>query len=153
MNTQIEIKVTPSTMYINVKADCDCPWMLKMPTIKELQAFVPAGKALQLLNDDGKMFRDNPRSKFPRCISSFNLVPARDQEALRAKTDMEAEFDKWVEEIHGDWMQVDLQSYLAEHYERAGHSSGAKKGFINGVLVGATIAVGAYFIYKGKNAA
>lgn len=152
MDTQIEIKVTPSKLYIMVKADCDYPWSLKMPKLTELQGFVPAGKALQLLNDDGKMFCENESTKPPRCISSFNLVPAKDQENLRAKSDMETIFDEHVEEVHNGWMQVDLQSYIAKHYEKTGHTTGAKKGFINGMLVGATIAVGAYFIYKGSNA-
>jgi len=153
MDTQIEVKVTATSLYVNVKAGCDYPWSLKMPTIAELQAFVPAGKAMQLLNDDGKMFNDDKSSKPPRCVTRFNLVSAKDQEVLRAKSDIETVFAEHVEEIHNEWMQVDLQSYIAEHYERTGHSAGAKKGFINGVLVGATIAVGAYFIYRGSNAA
>lgn len=152
MDTQIEVKVTPSTLYVNVRAGCDYPWSLKMPTIAELQVFVPAGKALQLLNDDGRMFNDKP-SKPPRCVTSFNLVPAKDQESLRAKSDVETVFADHVEEIHNEWMQIDLQSYIAKHYEQTGRSDGAKKGFINGVLVGATLAVGAYFIYRGSNAA
>lgn len=153
MDTQIEVKVTPSKFYIMVKAGCDYPWSLKMPNIAELQAFVPVGKALQLLNDDGKMFTDDECSKPPRCVTSFNLVPAKDQETLRAKSEIETVFAEHVEEIHNEWMQVDLQSYIAKHYEKTGHSTGAKKGFINGVLVGATLAVGAYFIYRGSNAA
>lgn len=153
MDTQIEIKVTPSKLYIMVKADCDYPWSLKMPKLNELRGFVPAGKALQLLNDDGKMFCDNESTRPPRCISSFNLVSAKDQETARAKTDVENAFDEHVEEMHEEWMQVDLQSYIAKHYEKTGHTAGAKKGFINGVLVGATIAVGAYFIYRGSKAA
>lgn len=152
MDTQIEIKVTPSKLYIMVKPDCDYPWALKMPKIAELQAFVPAGKALQLLNDDGKMFCDNEGSKPPRCISSFNLVPAKDQENLRAKSEIETVFDEHVEEIHGEWMQVDLQSYIAKHYEKEGHAAGAMKGFVNGLVVGATVAVCAFLVYKNKSA-
>lgn len=153
MHIDTEIKVTASSLYINVKPECQSPWALRLPTFKELAAFVPAGKALELFCEDGNLMRYDTTSKPTRCLTRFNLVSASQQEKIIAGlTDSEKQI-ALAEEIHSEWMRLELQSYIAKHYEDAGRSAGARKGFINGMLVGATIAVGAYFIYKGRSAA